>query len=140
MEQVNREISELSHVATTFFSRNGANLIWWISRHFIKNILFFLVIILSSLWCIDSNSMSYPYKACYAIILWDLNQITVHQNSNWCLTSYPQIFFITVHPDFNMMSYPFGAMKLESVVLPLTNGIITKYNMIYSLSLSQQSK
>ena len=32
--------------------------------------------------------------------------------------------FIMMHPDFNLMSYPFGAMKLESIVLPLTNGII----------------
>ena len=24
----------------------------------------------------------------------------------------------------NLMSYPFGVMKLESIVLPLTNGII----------------
>ena len=28
--------------------------------------------------------------------------------------------FIMMHPDFNLMSYPFGAMKLESIVLPLT--------------------
>ena len=34
--------------------------------------------------------------------------------------------FIMMHPDFNLMSYPFGAMKLESIVLPLTNGIINR--------------
>ena len=64
------------------FFKEWSNSIGRISRLFIK----VLVIIISSLWCIDSNSMSYPYKACYSIILWDLNPITVHQNSNWCLT------------------------------------------------------
>ena len=52
----------ISCTATTFSSRNGANSMGRISWLFIRNILFLPLVIIMVHW--DSNSMSYPNKAC----------------------------------------------------------------------------
>ena len=83
---------------------------WTNFKAFLKNILFFLVIILSSLWCIGSSSMSYPYKACYAIILWDLNPIHYDQGASI----------------LKLMFYPLDTIEFESICWhPLNESNVT---------------
>ena len=77
--EISCHISDLSYIATTFTSWNGAYSMGQISWLFIKHPYFALVIIISSVWIYwDSNSISYTYKGVLGINRWDLNPIYYH--------------------------------------------------------------
>ena len=107
-------LSDILCTTTTVTLRNGENLVNFMT-FYQKHISFSLIIIISSIWCIETHIQCLIHtKILWSEIDGSWTQyliIMVIRTLTQCLTLFLRF-------DINSSSYSFGAIKLKSIVLP----------------------